>query len=246
MQKTAIIIPCFNEEQRLQPFEFHKQLEASGNLEFFFVNDGSKDKTSEILQKISEESSRCHVVTLKQNKGKAAAVHAGFNAAFKKDFRNIGFWDADLATPLHIIPGFCEFLDAEKVSLVMGSRIKRLGSIIERRIVRHYLGRVFATLVSCILNLPVYDSQCGAKIFRNSDILVQVFSKPFISKWVFDVELIARFMSLKSPHAEEEFTETAYEYPLEEWHDIQGSKLRIKDCFGALIDLYRIKRGMKK
>jgi len=246
MQKTAIIIPCFNEEARLQSDEFHRQLKTFTNLDFIFVNDGSKDKTLDILKKMSEKSSRCHIVDLKKNQGKAAAVYAGFNAAFKTDYQNIGFWDADLATPLNMIPKFCELLDAGKASFVFGARIQRLGAKIQRHALRHYQGRTFATVVSLILKLPIYDTQCGAKIFRNSKQLKQVFSYPFITKWIFDVELIGRLLYVENCAEGKGFAEDTYEYPLEEWNDVAGSKLRMKDLFVALLDLYKIHRSIKR
>ena len=54
----------------------------------------------------------------------------------------------------------------------------------------YYLGRLFATLASTLLDVRIYDTQCGAKIFRSTDDLKIVLSKPFLSSWIFDVELI--------------------------------------------------------
>ena len=240
MKNTAIIIPCYNEENRLKPEEFLDCLKASPYLHFFFVNDGSKDKTLNILNKMAEQSSQCHAVDLGENHGKAFAVFSGFNTALEGDYDNIGFWDADLATPLNVIPEFCQLLDSGKCQAVFGCRIKRLGSNIQRHVLRHYLGRFFATLVSHVLKLPVYDTQCGAKIFRNSEDLKKVFTTPFTTKWVFDVQLISRFQKI-SKNSEIAFANTVYEYPLEEWHDVDGSKIKLRDGFFALLDLLRIK-----
>jgi len=240
MKKTAIIIPCYNEETRLGPDLFLAFLKTSPEVNFFFINDGSKDKTLDILKKMPKKSSQCHVVDLQENHGKAFAVYSGFNTAFKADYEYIGFWDADLATPLNMIPKFCKRLDSGAFNSVFGCRIQRLGSNIKRKTFRHYQGRFFATMVSHILKLHVYDTQCGAKIFRNTKDLKEAFSDTFKTKWVFDVELIARLQKI-SKTRKVNFEETVYEYPLEEWHDVDGSKIKFHDGIVALWDLLKIK-----
>ena len=74
---------------------------------------------------------------------------------------------------------------------VFGSRIRRLGAAITRDPLRHYFGRVFATLASMVLDLAVYDTQCGAKLFRVNDDLRRAFGHVSL-RWIFDVELLAR------------------------------------------------------
>src|SRR5438132_292008 len=78
----------------------------------------------------------------------------------------IGYWDADLSTPLDQVDRLLAALrDDPQCRLAMGSRVKRLGADIMRRPSRHILGRIFATFASGILGFGVYDSQCGAKLF---------------------------------------------------------------------------------
>jgi hypothetical protein len=69
----------------------------------------------------------------------------------------------------------------------------------------------------------------------------QVFAEPFLSKWVFDVEIIARYLNLYR-NDPKHLEQIIYEYPLETWVDIPGSKVRPKDFLKALQDLFRIKR----
>ena len=103
---------------------------------------------------------------------------------------------------------------------------------------RHYLGRIFATAASTVLRLPVYDTQCGAKIFRIVPATANLFSEPFCTRWVFDVELIARYIrNVGSPGAA---AGRICEFPLMEWRDIAGSKVRPGDFFVAFGDIVRI------
>jgi len=104
----------------------------------------------------------------------------------------VWFWDAYLATPLSTIPEFIgKFQSSRELVAVCSSRISRLGANIHRSVFRHYFGRVFAMVASNILNILIYDTQCGAKLFRTEHAEL-IFYEHFISRWVFDVELFAR------------------------------------------------------
>ncbi len=243
MKKIAIIVPCYNEASRLKGDAFLKYTENEEDVVFIFVNDGSRDKTFDILKDLTRANPvgiKC--VNLEINSGKAEAVRQGFLTAFKGDFNYIGYWDADLATPLRTVKEFSKILDTNKVDLVMGSRVKLLGRKIQRNELRHYLGRFFATVASFILGIAVYDTQCGAKLFRKTERLEGVFSKPFHVNWTFDVEIIARFLALEKNGPDEipSFEKTTVEYPLEEWIDVPGSKIRLSDAFIIPIELIRI------
>ncbi len=122
----------------------------------------------------------------------------------------------------------------------MGSRVKLLGKRIERRPLRHYLGRVFATAVSLALSLHVYNTQCGAKLFRVSASLNELFAEPFRSRWIFDVEIIARLVKNRRGKKLPQPQEVVYEMPLTEWRDIRGSKVKPYDFVKAIIELARI------
>jgi len=172
----------------------------------------------------------------------AEAVRQGMmHAVTHYELDAAGYWDADLATPLTAISGFHDVLSkhAHK-EMVFGSRVKLLGRAVKRSAVRHYLGRVFATAASITLRLPIYDTQCGAKLFRVNDHLKKVFGERFLSKWVFDVEVVARYSRLYG-HSVERMESCVYEYALKEWADVAGSKVRPRDFFTAMLDLTRIK-----
>jgi len=239
--RSAVVIPCYNESTRLCVDEFERFLNSpqrSGIL--VFVDDGSVDQTSDVLERIRKGHEE-QVVVLRQsvNQGKAEAVRFGMNYAFGQRIQLAGFWDADLATPLTVIASFVDLLVTRpELDMIFGARVKLLGRQIERRASRHYIGRAFATAASQMLSLPIYDTQCGAKLFRSTPKVQEVFAKPFLSRWIFDVEIIARYIALMN--SPDEAAQHIYEYPLESWADVKGSKLGPDDFVRAALDLFRI------
>ncbi|QWV95140.1 glycosyltransferase family 2 protein [Geomonas oryzisoli] len=236
MRKTRIVIPCYNESQRLLPQAFLSALHNDPSLSFLFVNDGSTDSTLQVLNSIRDKyPAQVDVLDLETNCGKAEAVRRGVLEASEGPFQYVGYWDADLATPLDAIDEFCAVLDKRQVDAVLGSRVRLLGRRIKRRPVRHYLGRIFATCASVLLGMNIYDTQCGAKIFRNSTALHMVFASPFKVSWIFDVEMLARFPLVLDASCAE-VSANWVEFPLHEWQDVKGSKLRGTDYFKALAE----------
>lgn len=237
--RTAIVVPCYNEAHRFAVARFEQFLSETP-VEFIFVDDGSVDNTAAILEKIrSRYPDRVTVIRCPRNRGKAEAVRCGMQAAFEQAVDYAGYWDADLATPLDsVLQLLAVFEGRPELDVVMGSRVKLLGREVRRRASRHYLGRAFATAASIVLHLPVYDTQCGAKLFRTGPITSAVFEESFCSRWVFDVELLARYIrQVGSPSLA---ARRIYEFPLQEWQDIAGSKVKAKDFIIALRDIVRI------
>ena len=234
-----IVVPCYNEELRLPADQFRKFL-CHTEVRIVFVDDGSRDKTLDRLNALrAEKEDRVFVLRSPANQGKAEAVRRGLNFALDQDAQYIGYWDADLATPLEAIEDFMSVFAARPdLDMVFGSRVKLLGRYVHRKTRRHYLGRVFATVVSTMLRLPIYDTQCGAKIFRVRPETRDLFAPPFSSRWVFDVEIIARY--IRQLGSAGRAAQGIYEFPLQAWEDIGGSKVKPLDFFVALRDLTRI------
>lgn len=237
-----VVVPCYNEEQRL-PADAFRQFRLDGvRLEFLFVNDGSRDGTLRLLESLRDEDpARFSVLNLEQNSGKAEAVRRGILAAIERKAEFFGFWDADLATPLTELPTFMKvFETTPNIEMVFAARVRLLGRSISRNPQRHYLGRVGATLISQTLGLAVYDTQCGAKLFRNTESMPRLFDRTFLSRWIFDVEIIARYVQL---HGRDAAAKAIYELPITVWHDVKGSKVKSGDFAKALRDLWKIRKA---
>jgi dolichyl-phosphate beta-glucosyltransferase len=235
-----IIIPCFNEADRLPTKVFIDYHLAHADVRYCFVDDGSTDKTKLIISKLADNySAGLEILILPKNQGKAAAIRAGMLHIADRDCTHIGFLDADLATPLDAIADFRTILTAQPgLELLMGSRMKRLGNHIERNEFRHYVGRIIATCISQVLHLEVYDSQCGAKFFRR-DVVRGLFTEPFLSRWLFDVEILARLIR---QHGRNNLVGRVAEMPLKTWLEKGGSKVKLSYFFKLWYELYRIHR----
>ncbi len=215
---TVLVVPAYNEAARLDRGAFLAWAAAAPDGDsLLFVDDGSTDGTAEALAALAAAApTRCRVMRLPRNCGKAEAVRRGLLAAAASVGAGgaVGYWDADLATPLEALAEFQAVLYApgSAVEMVFGARVALLGRSIRRRLARHYLGRgahaaaarqqccatrphsrggsggvvrgsccalprtrgsaltpraaaVFATLAANVLGIPIYDTQCGAKLF---------------------------------------------------------------------------------
>ena len=241
--ETIIIIPCYNESKRLPTESFLDFADKNPQITFLFVNDGSTDDTLSVLEDLATKNPSLQYLNLDKNGGKAEAIRQGMLYVVNQlESDYIGFLDADLATPLDEMPCFIELSKRKDYEMITGLRLARLGTEIKRKTVRHYLGRIFATCASLMLKLPVYDTQCGAKLYK-TEIVFNIFKSPFITRWLFDVELLARYISF---YGREKATTKIYEYPILKWEDVQGSRLKVKDFIRAPYELLIIKRKYLK
>jgi dolichyl-phosphate beta-glucosyltransferase len=177
-----------------------------------------------------------------RNQGKSEAVRAGIRTALSRRCTYVGYWDADLATPLDEIPRLIGVLQRRtEREIAFGSRVQLLGRVIERSPVRHYAGRLFATMASLALGLPVYDTQCGAKIFRVTGYSDALFAEPFTSRWLIDIEVIARLIQMHRERGIRGPEDIIVEVPLKEWRDIAGSKVRPSTFVKAAWELLLIR-----
>ena len=241
---VALVVPCYNEAGRLDPAAFLQFITTHQDVRLVMVDDGSVDGTWDVLDRMRAAApEKVTAIRHSSNRGKGEAVRAGIVAAIAAQPAVVGFLDADLSTPLRAVDDFLAVMRTRPdVEFILGSRVLLMGRDVRRKPTRHYLGRVFATAVSLALDLPVYDTQCGAKMLRVNAATASLFAAPFRSRWIFDVELIARYLRLPVASGEAPRRDRIYELVLPAWHDKPGSKLRWYDFARAVVDLAYIWR----
>lgn len=236
----TVVVPCFNEARRLDLSEMEALADVSGS-RVLAVDDGSTDATPELLGKLADaDRDRFQVLTLPANAGKGEAVRLGLLAAIDGGAVVVAYCDADFATPpAEVARLVAAVRDDPLVDVAIGSRVAMLGADIRRSAVRHYRGRLFATAGSLVLGVAVYDTQCGAKVFRVTDELRAALARRFVSRWAFDVELLGRL--LRSPGYEAR----SVELPLRVWREPGGSKVTPWAGLRAAADLVRIRAALR-
>ena len=242
---VSLIVPCYNEEQRLDRHRF-LGLSRAPNLDLLLVDDGSKDGTGRVGDELVEAGQgKIRALSLPKNVGKGEAVRQGLLRAISDGAQIIGYADADLSTSPEQLLKLLAYLDDPHVQAVIGARVMLVGRRIERKRVRHWLGRIYASMAASILRMPFNDTQCGAKFFRVNTLLGKTLALPFTSRWAFDLELLGRL--LVGVGGERGLTPgELIEVPLDEWIDVGGSKLHFGSMAKTLVDLVKIEVEMER
>ncbi|KAM4796373.1 dolichyl-phosphate beta-glucosyltransferase [Rhinophrynus dorsalis] len=223
----SVVVPSYNEETRLpvmmdEALEFLEQRQKkrpSFSYEVIVVDDGSKDKTSEVAMKYCKKygSDKVRVLTLIKNRGKGGAVRMGVLVSRGK---TILMADADGATKfadLENVEAGLEKLKPwpDQMAISCGSRAHlEQDSIAQRSVFRTFLMYGFHFLVWFLCVRGVKDTQCGFKLFTR-EAAARTFSALHVDRWAFDVELLYIAQCLKIPVAEVAVN----------WTEIEGSKL---------------------
>jgi dolichyl-phosphate beta-glucosyltransferase len=245
VQKVVVVVPCYNEALRLDEQNFAALL-ARPEVKLSFVDDGSTDGTSDILSALAARN-RANVCTqrLRRNSGKAEAVRRGMLDALASGAQVVGYMDADASTPASEVVRLLDTLEERQAQAVLGARVQLLGSDVRRHRWRHYMGRIFASAASLLLELAVYDTQCGAKVFRDTPALRYALASPFRSRWVFDVELLGRLV-LGGPGVAALSADSFIELPLYAWRDVPGSKLSATSMLQSGVELLAIGADLRR
>ncbi len=243
MSRTVIVVPCYNEAERLDQAEWMR-LAGAGKVQLLFVDDGSGDATRAVVEAMAAQHAAMSVLGLDRNRGKAEAVRQGMLRAIAEGAAVVGFLDADLSTDVdEALRLSSELAGAPEVQALLGSRVALAGRNIARDARRHYFGRVFSTIASLVLEAVVYDTQCGAKLFRVGAPLRAALADPFLSRWAFDIELIGRLLigARGVPGIAED---AVLEVPLRRWVDVGGSKLSTSAMLRTTLELGQIRRDL--
>jgi len=213
MVKLSIIIPAYNEEDRIRKtVEEYVRYFKNQDYELLIIPNGCKDKTENIVKKLSEKNKRIKYKIIKEVVGKGGAIKEGFKIA-KGDL--IGFVDADNSTSPEEFQNLLK--NIKNFDCIIASRyIKK--SIVKPKqgIMRIISSRGFNLLVRILFGLNIYDTQCGAKLFKKKAIK-DVIKKLDITRWAFDIDLLYNLKKNKYK---------IKEYPTV-WEDKSGSKLKL-------------------
>lgn len=237
IKTVAVVVPCYNEANRLTANVFISYLDQEPAVSLIFVDDGSRDATLERLADIhAAHPNRVHVLSLSRNSGKAEAVRQGLIHACATQASFVGYWDADLATPLEAIADFARIgARYDDVTVIYGARRVLLGHRVQRTLGRRLVSRACATLARLAVRLPIGDTQCSAKLLRNTSDLTKALQTPFTAGWLFDVELFSRLSAnAANPHR------AFYEFPFCEWTEVAGSKVSARAIVRSGMSMLRL------
>ncbi|MEN8703101.1 MAG: response regulator [Polaribacter sp.] len=241
---VGVVIPCYNEEDRLLSTAFLNFIDKNSGYHLCFVNDGSKDNTLQVLNKLKEgREDFITVYDCEKNGGKAEAVRLGMlHMADHKDLDYIGFLDADLSTDLTDFDELVTTIENSDYKIVSGSRISRMGANITKESARKIISLTVNFIIRKILSMDFKDTQCGAKIFHK-DVINICFRDKFITQWIFDVEIFKRVTHY---FGLERAKEILCEKPLKRWIHADGSKLSMKDSVKIIGQLGQIAWSYRK
>ena len=235
---VGVVIPCYNEEDRLLNDEFIKFIKQNSGYHLCFVNDGSTDNTLNVLKELQKgRKDFISIYDCSENGGKAEAVRLGMlHLSKRKELDYIGFLDADLSTDFSDFDDLVKTIETSDFHIVSGSRISRMGANITKESARKLISLTINYIIKTILSMNFKDTQCGAKIFKRESLHI-AFDRKFITRWIFDVEI---FMRMKLHYGSSKAQSLICEQPLKRWIHADGSKLSMKDSLKIGIQLAKI------
>jgi len=235
---VGVVIPCYNEEERLLTSTFKDFAYKNLGYHLCFVNDGSTDNTLAVLEDLRKgNEDTISIFNCEKNGGKAEAVRQGvLHLSKDPQLDYIGYLDADLSTDFKDFDELVQTLENSDFKIVSGSRISRMGADITKESARKIISMTINFIIQKILGMPFKDTQCGAKIM-DKEIVSLMFNKRFITRWLFDVEI---FIRMRKHYGKEKVQGLICEQPLKRWIHADGSKLSMKDSITIVGQLAKI------
>ena len=232
--QLSIIVPCYNEEKRISK-SFDKIISYINHrgipTELIFVNDGSTDKTYELLNLLKKGLKNNTLINIKiisynKNKGKGYAIKEGF---LNSSGKLLLICDADLSTPLVELSKLLKYID--NFDLVIGSRKQKDAKVIKRQsLIRTILGKSYSWISKMLLQVEVNDFTCGFKLIKREPAL-KIASKMLINRWAYDSELL-KIATINNFKIKEVGVK---------WEDKPNSQVKLyKDIVLSFVDLVRI------
>lgn len=199
--RTLLVIPHYRDTTRIEPFLRDIVSVLPGDFAVLVSDDGSGAeefaRLEAVVTSIREGNRRMGSAELlsplgsERNRGKGAAVYAGWRTGLAGAYDVLAFADADGAVSAPEILRAWHYFAEEirELDALIGSRLKILGRRVDRRWLRHLTGRVFATAVASLTGLGAYDTQCGFKMVRR-DVFAALEPHARSARFAFDVELL--------------------------------------------------------
>jgi len=235
---VGVVIPCYNEEERLLSKEFTNFTDSNLGYHLCFVNDGSTDNTLEVLKKLKKgRENYISIYDCEKNGGKGEAVRQGMLHLVKDpQLDYIGYLDADLSTDFKDFDDLVKTIEVSDFKIVSGSRMARIGANINNESARRIIGKGINLIIRNILGMNFNDTQCGAKIIHR-DLVKVVFEEKFVTRWLFDVEIFKRMRNI---YGKKNALSMIYEQPLKRWIHANDSKLSMRDSLKIVGQLFQI------
>ena len=225
----SIVIPAYNEERRIAPslkYIISYLKKHFDKYEIIIVDDGSNDRTHEIISRYKNNNVK--ILRNELNKGKGYSVRRGILTA---QYPLVLFSDSDLATPIEELGDFTRYINNHNYDIVIASRNLKNSNIKNNQpLYRQVLGKIFPRIVNLVLLNGFKDTQCGFKLFK-TDAAKKIAQLQTIERFSFDIEIL--FIAKKIGYRIKETPVV--------WMDKEGSTVNtFKDGFKMLIDLFRI------
>lgn len=184
MEKISLIIPCYNEEESL-PYLFAELKKVTAEMveydfEMLFVDDGSKDKTLQLLREMGKEDERVKYISFSRNFGKEAAMYAGF-CNVTGDYAAV--MDADMQDPPSLLPKMMEIIKTGEYDSVATRRETRKG---EPKL-RSFFARTFYKMINKVSDADIVDGARDFRLMKRSmvDSIVAMSERDRFSKGIF-------------------------------------------------------------